>query len=183
MTLLGFLPEDQLYCRWRAFQWKHRCCPFSPFSLPLPSGGILLLPQVQILLFLTILYFGWSIRNVDRIMSSLVWGWEQIREEVGGGGHSGGQFLCNPCILRGPQQRGTKSEVATSPLPSRGPKRGGKCDIAPAFSGVPNKGHKIRSGHLTDIQITQSISFSLTRMQGLQSNSALLWAPEKARVR
>ena len=34
-----------------------------------------------------------------------------------------------PCILRGPQRqaRGAKSEVATSPVPSRGPKRGQKC--------------------------------------------------------
>ena len=42
-------------------------------------------------------------------------------------------------IRSGPQQRGTKSEVATSPLPSRGPKRGQKCYVTPAFSGIPNK--------------------------------------------
>ena len=53
---------------------------------------------------------------------------------------------------------GTKSEVATSPLPSRGPqqrgqdqsgpKRGRKCYITPAFSGVPNakRGDKIKVG-------------------------------------
>ena len=46
----------------------------------------------------------------------------------------------HPCIFMGPQQRGPKSEVATSPLPSRGPKRGQKCYITPAFSWVPNKG-------------------------------------------
>ena len=34
---------------------------------------------------------------------------------------------------------GTKSEKATSPLPSRGPKRGRNCYVTPAFSGVPNK--------------------------------------------
>ena len=52
--------------------------------------------------------------------------------------------------------------MATSPLPSRGPKRGRKCYVTPAFSGVPNakcgeqnqkgsptKGNKIRSGCLT----------------------------------
>ena len=44
------------------------------------------------------------------------------------------EMLCHPCILRDPQQRGTKSEVATSPLPSRGPKRGRKCYVTPAFS-------------------------------------------------
>ena len=49
-------------------------------------------------------------------------------------------MLHHPCILMGPQQRGPKLEVATSPLPSRGPKRGQKCYITPAFSWVPNKG-------------------------------------------
>ena len=34
------------------------------------------------------------------------------------------------------QERGTKSEVAASPLPYRGPKRGRKCYVSPAFSGV-----------------------------------------------
>ena len=47
---------------------------------------------------------------------------------------------------------GTKSEVATSPRPSRGPKRGRNCYVTRAFSGVPNAkhGNKIRrSGYLT----------------------------------
>ena len=35
--------------------------------------------------------------------------------------------------------RGTKSELATSPLPSRGPKSGRKCYATLAFSGVPNR--------------------------------------------
>ena len=49
-------------------------------------------------------------------------------------------MLCHPCILRGPQHqgRGAKSEVAASPLLCRGPKRGRKCYITPAFLGVPN---------------------------------------------
>ena len=38
----------------------------------------------------------------------------------------------------GPLQRGTKSEVAASTLPSRGPKRGQDCSVTPAFSGIPN---------------------------------------------
>ena len=59
------------------------------------------------------------------------------------------ELLRNPCILGHPRQRGTKSEVAASPLPSRGPKRGQNCSVTPAFSGVPNKGDKIRSGYLT----------------------------------
>ena len=46
-----------------------------------------------------------------------------------------------PCILGDPQYRGTKS-VAASPLPSRGPKRGRKCYVTPAFSGIPNIGEQ-----------------------------------------
>ena len=38
-----------------------------------------------------------------------------------------------------PNKGGTKSEVAASPLPSRGPKRGQKCYITPAFSGIPKQ--------------------------------------------
>ena len=65
-------------------------------------------------------------------------------------------------IRSGPQQRGAKSEVAASPLPSWGPKRGQKCYITPAFSEIPNakrgeqnqkwsptKGNTIGSGCLT----------------------------------
>ena len=72
------------------------------------------------------------------------------------------EMQCHPCILRDPQQRGTKSEVAASPLPSRGPKRGRKCYVTPAFSGIsnakcgeqnqkwsPTKENKIRSGRST----------------------------------
>ena len=36
--------------------------------------------------------------------------------------------------------KGTESKLATSPMPSRGPKRGRNGYITPAFSGVPNKG-------------------------------------------
>ena len=56
------------------------------------------------------------------------------------------EMLRHPYILGGPQQRGTKSEVklevATSPLPSHGPKKGRKCYITPAFLVVPNKGEQ-----------------------------------------
>ena len=45
-----------------------------------------------------------------------------------------------------PQQRGTKSEVAASPLPSRGPKRGRKCYVTPAFSGCTTEGEGNKSG-------------------------------------
>ena len=41
--------------------------------------------------------------------------------------------------------------MATTPLPSLGPKRGRNCYVTPAFSGIPNakRGKKIRSGYLT----------------------------------
>ena len=47
--------------------------------------------------------------------------------------------LRHACILEEPQQRVTKSEGAASPLPSQGPKRGRKCCLTHAFSGIPNK--------------------------------------------
>ena len=79
-------------------------------------------------------------------------------------------MLRHPCILGGPQQRGqnqkskptlgvtmmlhaTKRGFKDCPgfLNSTGrlgPKRGRKCYVTPAFSGVPNKGDKIRSQNL-----------------------------------
>ena len=68
------------------------------------------------------------------------------------------KWLPHLCLLGGPQvgenapyllysrgstAKGTKSKVATSPLPSRGPASGRKCYVTPAFSGVPSKGDKI----------------------------------------
>ena len=51
----------------------------------------------------------------------------------------------HPYILGDPHHRGTKSEVAVSPLPSRGPKRGRECYVTPAFSGVHyRKGGKLK---------------------------------------
>ena len=58
-------------------------------------------------------------------------------------------MLHHPYILGDPQQRGTKLEVDAPPLPSWRPKRGRKCYVTPAFSGIPNKGNNIRSGCLT----------------------------------
>ena len=55
-------------------------------------------------------------------------------------------MLRYPCILGDPKKGGTKSEVAASPLPSWGPKRGRKCYATPAFSGVPNKGEQNHKG-------------------------------------
>ena len=51
------------------------------------------------------------------------------------------EMLRHPCILGGTQRQapGAKSEVAASTMLSRGPKRGRKCYVTPAFSGMPNK--------------------------------------------
>ena len=51
-------------------------------------------------------------------------------------------MLRHPCILEDPQQRGAKPEVATSALPSWGPKGGRKCYVTPTFLGIPNKGEQ-----------------------------------------
>ena len=49
------------------------------------------------------------------------------------------EVLRHPAFSGIPKQRGTKSELATSPLPSRGPNRARKCYITPAFSGIPKQ--------------------------------------------
>ena len=61
------------------------------------------------------------------------------------------EMLHHPCILGGPQQRAAKSEMAASPLPSRGQKRGGNAASAPHSRGfpMPSAGSKIRIGCLT----------------------------------
>ena len=55
------------------------------------------------------------------------------------GPKEGGNFTSPLCSSGVPNIRGTKSEVAASPLPSRGPKRGRKCYVTPTVSGVPEK--------------------------------------------
>ena len=59
-------------------------------------------------------------------------------------------MLHHLCILGDPQHRGTKSEVAASPLPSWGPKRGRKCYIIPEFSGSTTEGEGNKSGPRQD---------------------------------
>ena len=85
-----------------------------------------------------------------------------------GSPNQGGQnqnWLPHPCLLGGPKEGGNamsplhsrgspnkggaKSELAASSLPSRGPRRGRKCYITPAFSRVPNTKQKWpKSGHI-----------------------------------
>ena len=61
------------------------------------------------------------------------------------------QYGCGPCRChhsRGPQQRGQNQKWLPHPCLLGGPKEGG-CYVKPAFSGIPNKGNKIRSGYPT----------------------------------
>ena len=64
------------------------------------------------------------------------------------GGPQEGQSAMQPVHSRGSPNKGTKSEVAASTLPSWGPTSGPKCYVTCAFSGVPKQGDKIRSGCL-----------------------------------
>ena len=67
-----------------------------------------------------------------------------------GGPQVGGNATSAVCTRGSPRQRGTKSEVGTSPLPSRGPTGGRKCYVIPTYLGIPKKnGDKIRIGYLT----------------------------------
>ena len=63
-------------------------------------------------------------------------------------GKTGGSAT-QPLDSRGSPNKGTKSQVATSPLPSQGPTRGRKYYVIPAFTGVPKQVDKITSGCLT----------------------------------
>ena len=49
------------------------------------------------------------------------------------------KLLHQPCVLGDTQTKGTKPELSASPLPSRGSKRGRKCYITLAFSGIPKQ--------------------------------------------
>ena len=94
--------------------------------------------------------------------------WQHLTMMVGA--QKRAEMLHHPCILGGPQQREQNQKSKPTPgvtlmhhatkrgfkdcpgfLNSTGrlgPKRGRKCYITPAFSGVPNKGNKIRSQNL-----------------------------------
>ena len=79
-------------------------------------------------------------------------------------GGPNGNSLAHLCLLGGPQvgrigtsplhsrsspTRRTNSELATSPVPSRGPTSGRNCYVTPALSGCPSKRDKIKVGRLT----------------------------------
>ena len=63
-----------------------------------------------------------------------------------------GRIATSPLHSRGfpTQSPGKKSDLAVSPLPSRGAASGRNCYVTPAFSGVPKQGNKIKSGCIGD---------------------------------
>ena len=85
------------------------------------------------------------------------------------------ELLHHPYILGGPQQRGTKSEVAASNLPSQGPKwgRNGTAPLRSRGSPTKENKEKIMSGCLT-------LAFSGAQ-QGAETlrHSCILGVPNK----
>ena len=68
---------------------------------------------------------------------------------------------------------GTNSKVTTSPLHSRGPKRGRNCYVNPAFSGIPKTGYKFKSDYLTPAFLGAQKRAELLR------NPCVLGGPQK----
>ena len=60
-----------------------------------------------------------------------------------------GGIAAQPLHSQGSPNKGTKSEVAASPLPCRGPASERNCYVTPTFSGIPKQGNKIRKSCLT----------------------------------
>ena len=154
---------------------KHRGTKLEVGTSPLPSRG----PTSGRKCYVTPTYSGILKTKGDKIRSGYLtpaflqadkWA-EMLRHAyiLGDPQNKGGQnqkWVPHPCSLKGPQvggnatssldtrgspkHRGTKSEVGTSPLPSRGPTNGRKCYVTPTYSEIPRtKGDKMRSGCLT----------------------------------
>ena len=93
------------------------------------------------------------------------------------GNQKGAQMATSPVYSLGSAMpsTGRKSEVAASPLPSQGPKRGRNCYATPALSEVPNANRrgKIRNGYLTLIQL------GAQKRAELLSNPCIIGGPER----
>ena len=61
------------------------------------------------------------------------------------GGRKGGGNAMSPLHSQGSPTKGNKIRIGCLTLPSRGPKRGRKCHVTLAFSGIPNKGEQIQN--------------------------------------
>ena len=55
----------------------------------------------------------------------------------------------SPMHSMGSLVEGTNPKLATSPLPSQRPTSGQNCYVSPAFSGLPKKGDKTKSGYIS----------------------------------
>ena len=86
------------------------------------------------------------------------------------------EMLRHPCILGDPQHRGTKSEVAASPLPSWGPKRGRKRYVTLAFSGVPYRRGRKQKWPTTGRKCYVILAFSGVPKQGDKVKGGHKWA-------
>ena len=87
----------------------------------------------------------WAQKRAEMLHHPYILGDPQQRGQNQSGPKRGRKCYITPAFSGIPKQRGTKSELAASTLPSGGPKSGRKCYITPAFSGVPNKGDKIKA--------------------------------------
>ena len=113
-------------------------------------------------------------------------------------------MLRHPCILGGPQQRGQNQKSKPTPRVHHdaprneawiqrlscflnstgrlGPKRGQKCYVTPAFSGVPNKGDKIRSQNLRQgsprCSTQQSVDSKIVPVSSIAPEG---WGPKEGR--
>ena len=55
------------------------------------------------------------------------------------------EMLHHPCILGDPQTKGDTIRIGCLSRAFWGPTSGRKCYVTPAFSGIPNKGDKIKA--------------------------------------
>ena len=116
----------------------------------------------------------------------------------------GRKWYITPAFSGNSKQWGTKSEVAASNLPSRGPQIWRKCYVTPAISGIPEqrgttaelaasplpsrgpkRGRKCYIGPPRRKGANSALAshFSgMPRMQGLHSIFGLFWTPKKARL-
>ena len=77
-----------------------------------------------------------------------------------------------------PKQMGTKSELATSPLHSRGGKNGWKCYVTLAFSGIPK-----RMGTKSELAASPLLSRVPKRGRKCYVTPALLGVPKQRRTK
>ena len=76
---------------------------------------------------------------------------------------------CHPCILGGPKTKGDKIRIGCPTTSFSGPKRGRKCYITPAFSGIPK--HMGTKSEVASNSITKFVPVSSVAPEG--------WGPKE----